>query len=217
MSHDHCGEQTEMFSEAFWDERYRSADRLWSGNPNQRLVEQVGELKPGAALDVGSGEGADAIWLAQGGWQVRAVDVSAVALERSAVRAADAGADIARRITWQRADFRTWTLAPDQFDLVSAQFMHLPRAEIEQLHRQLAAAVRPGGSLLVVGHHPSDLHGSVPRPNRPDVLYTPEQVAAVLDRDDWEILVCAAMERSTVDPDGQPATISDAVLHARRR
>src|SRR2546430_12503786 len=115
-----------LFTQEFWDERYRSSDRVWSGEPNPRLVERVSDLTPGTALDVGSGEGADAIWLAARGWQVTAIDVSTVALDRAAERAAEAGAEVANRITWQQADVLTWDPAPLQFDLVSAQFMHLP-------------------------------------------------------------------------------------------
>jgi len=215
MSHDHSGHGTEMFSQEFWDERYRSTERVWSGQPNLRLVEQVTDLTPGAALDIGSGEGADAIWLAARGWRVTAFDVSTVALQRAARHAEQEGNEVAERISWQRADFRSWT-SEGTFDLVSAQFMHLPRPDIEALHRQLAAAVRPGGSLLIVGHHPLDMQSSVPRPDRPELFYTAEEVAASLDQDDWDILVADALARVTVDPDGQPATIHDAVLHARR-
>ena len=149
-----------MFSQAAWDERYGSSDRIWSGNPNPRLVAAAAELTPGAALDVGCGEGADAIWLASQGWHVTGIDISAVALDRAASQAAIAGRQIADRTSWQRADVLSWTPPARQFDLVSAQFMQLPRAELEALHRRLAEAVRPGGVLLIVGHHPSDLESA---------------------------------------------------------
>jgi SAM-dependent methyltransferase len=146
-----------MLTQEFWDARYHSAERIWSGNPNPHLVAQVADLAPGSALDVGSGEGADAIWLATRAWQVTGIDLSTVALERAAQLAAWAGQDIAERITWEQADVLSWDPAPRQFDLVSAQFMHLPRLAREALHLRLAAAVRPGGMLLIAGHHPSDL------------------------------------------------------------
>src|SRR5687768_15357895 len=111
---------SEMFGAEFWDERYRSSDKVWSGNPNPRLVAVASELTPGTALDVGCGEGADAIWLAQRGWSVTGVDISAVALER-AQNAAGSHA-----ITWKQANILEWTPDPGDYDLISAQFMHLP-------------------------------------------------------------------------------------------
>ena len=83
--------------------------------------------------------------------------------------------------------------------------------------RRLAAAVRPGGTLLIVGHHPSDLETTVGRPNIPDLFFTAEEVAAALQPDDWQVIVAAAPERQLLDPDGQPVTIRDAVMHAVRR
>lgn len=218
MSHDH--EQPDvsvMFTAQFWDERYGTDGAIWSGRPNRRLVEQVGDLPPGSALDVGSGEGADVIWLAQRGWQVTGVDVSAVALDRSRQRARDAGDDVPGRITWRRADLLTWE-PPQEFDLVSAQYMHLPGpVELASLHRRLAAAVRPGGTLLVVGHHPSDLVTLPERHGVPEMLFTAEQVASVLDLDEWRVRVCTSVPRVVPDAEGRAATIHDAVLRAVRR
>ena len=216
-SHDHTPDLEVMFTQEFWDDRYRSADRIWSGNANPHLVAGVTDLAPATALDVGSGEGADAIWLASRGWRVTGIDVSGVALGRAAERATEAGAEVAERITWQQADVLTWDPAPLRFDLVSAQFMHLPRPALESLHRRLAAAVRPGGTLLIVGHHPSDLETSMGRPHLPDLMFTAEQIAATLDPDDWHIVVAGAPQRQTVDPEGRTITIRDAVLHAIRR
>jgi SAM-dependent methyltransferase len=216
VSHDHEADPA-MWTQEFWDERYGSAASIWSGNPNPQLVAQVADLQPGTALDVGSGEGADAIWLAEQGWHVTGIDVSIVALERAAQRAADAGQDVADRITWQQADILTWDPTPRQFDLVSAQFMHLPRSAREVVYRRLAAAVRPDGSLLIVGHHPSDLETTMRRPNLPDLFFTAEQVAARLDPDDWQVVVVASPERQTLDAEGRQVTISDAVMHAIRR
>lgn len=208
---------TDFFSQEFWDERYRSTTAVWSGDPNPHLVEEVADVTPGSALDVGSGEGADAIWMAARGWNVTGVDVSAVAVERAAERAAEAGAGIADRTTWQQADILSWEPPARRFDLVPAHFMHLPGPAREALHRRLAGAVRPGGRLLVVGHHPSDLETSAGRPNVPDMLFTPDQVAAVLDAGEWEILVSATPSREARDPEGRPVTVHDTVLHAVRR
>lgn len=203
------------FTQEFWDDRYRSAGQLWSGQPNPVFAAQAADLPPGEALEAGCGEGADAIWLARRGWTVTAVDVSAVALERGANAAAAAGADIAGRITWQREDLRSWGPEPDTYDLVSAQFMHFPKADLEVMHRRLAAAVRPGGTLLMVAHHPDDLHAA--RNGHPDLFWYAEDVAAALEPGLWEVRVAEASGRSAIDHDGQPVTVRDTVLQAVRR
>lgn len=156
MSHgsDHDHDVRQMFTQSFWDERYSGSDRIWSGNPNPRLVEQVADLAPGAALDIGCGEGADVVWLARRGWQVTGLDVSQVAIDRAQAHAAEAEVD--DRTSWLRADLMAGDTAPGGFDLVSAQFMHVPTDDFTRVWTAVAGAVRPGGSLLVVGHHPAD-------------------------------------------------------------
>ena len=216
-SQHHFPDAATLLSREFWDARYASADKVWSGNPNPRLVEHVADLPPGEALDVGCGEGADAIWLASQGWQVTAIDVSTVALDRAATRAAEVGPDVAARITWRQADVLSWDPAPLQFDVVSAQFMHLPEDARESLHCRLAAAVRPGGTLLIVGHHPSDLETTAGRWNCPGLLFTADEIAAILDPDQWQVIVAGAPKRQATDPEGRPVTIRDAVLRAQRR
>jgi SAM-dependent methyltransferase len=202
-----------------WDERYRSSSAIWSGEPNPQLVSEVSPLPPGSALDVGSGEGADAMWLAERGWRVLAVDISRVALERSAGLAAKAGPEVAARIEWRQADVREWSPAAGAFDLVSAQFMQQPPEVRAPLFSRLAAAVAPGGTLLIVGHHPSDLATTVRRPRGAGVLYTAEDVTALLDPGLWDVLVAAARARSAVDPEGRTVTVTvhDTVVRAQRR
>ena len=204
----------ERFTAGFWDERYGSATRIWSGEPNPWLVAEAGDLEPGSALDAGCGEGADSHWLASRGWRVSAVDVSAVALERGAN---GAHPDVAGRITWRQVDLLTWVPEPRAFDLVSAQFMHFPPALRDPLHTRLARAVAPAGTLLIVGHHPSDMHTTMPRPHEPDLFFTAEQLAEQLDPARWDVLVTDTRARPTTDPDGREVTIRDAVLRARKR
>lgn len=208
-------DMTAVFDEEFWNERYRSSHRLWSGNPNPNLVNEVSDLAPATALDVGCGEGADAIWLARRGWTVTAIDLSSVAVERAAGHAADAGGDIAERITWQQADLLEWNPGTTRYDLVTSQYVHLPSGPREVLYQRLADLVAPGGTLLIVGHHPSDLESGVPRPPRPELFFTPEDVVALLDPQDWTVDTAAAASR-TVTHDDHEITIHDSVVRAHR-
>lgn len=200
-----------VLSRDFWDERYGSGKRVWSGKPNPQVAATAADLPPGTALDVGSGEGADSIWLASRGWKVTGVDVSQIVLDRAARHAAEAGVDV----TWRQADVTAWDPAPAQFDLVSAQYVHLPRPARDALHRRLAAAVRPGGTLLIVGHHPADLDTTARRLRLPHLMFTAEEIATVLDPSAWDITT-SAPERP-ITQDGQQITLTDAVLRAVRR
>ena len=205
----------EQFDEAFWDERYRAHAALWSGDPNRHLVGEADGLAPGAALDVGCGEGADAIWLAERGWRVTAVDLSTVALERAASYAERVG--VAARIDWVHGDLAIWDPGPAGYGLASAQYLHLPSGVRQALFDRLAVAVAPGGTLVVVGHHPLDLQTTMPRPPEPDLYFTGDDVAARLNPEEWDIVTNAAMARSATDPEGRTVTIHDTVLRARRR
>ncbi|MFW3172789.1 class I SAM-dependent methyltransferase [Geodermatophilus sp. CPCC 206100] len=218
-----------------YDELYRSAPAVWSGRPNRQLVVEGSALSPGTALDAGCGEGADALWLAERGWRVTAVDFSAVALERAAAHARARGLD--DRITWVHADLDAWTPAEGGFDLVAAHYLHAHGPDRPALFARLAGGVAPGGTLLVVGHllgegagvsrhagdHPHRSHDSGddehPRPHEhdPDLLYTAADVAAVLDPAQWRDVVAETRDRdpAAVARTGNPAP--DTVLVARRR
>ncbi|MBN6051626.1 FAD-dependent oxidoreductase [Nonomuraea sp. RK-328] len=204
-----------MFEEEAWEERYRARPAIWSGRPNPQLVAEAAALAPGRALDVGSGEGADTVWLAERGWRVTGTDISTTALERAAAHAAEAG--VAERVEWVHTDLREHVPGEGAYDLVSAQFMHLPGKERQELFARLAAAVAPGGTLLIVGHHPRDLRTTAHRMHFPEMMYTAEEVASALDPADWEVVTAETRPRAAVDPEGRDITIHDAVMVARRR
>jgi SAM-dependent methyltransferase len=203
--------------EQSFEEMYRATDALWSGRPNTQLVAEAADLPPGTALDVGCGEGADAVWLASRGWQVTGVDFAATALARAAAGAASAGEEVAARIEWVRADVTQWTPEPGSFDLVSAQFMHLLTDERRALFARLADAVRPGGQLLLVGHDFGDIEAGAHRPPEPDRFFTADEVVASLDPATWEVLVAEARPRPAHQHEGEHIEVHDAVVRARKR
>ncbi len=206
----------DMFGKSFWDERYASKPAIWSGDPNPQLIAEAVSLRTGTALDAGCGEGADAIWLAEQGWRVTAVDISTVALERGAAQSHEIGDDVAKRITWQQVDLRTWKPQPEFYDLVSAQFMQLPPAQRGDFYSRLAAGVASGGTLLVVGHSPTDMQTTVRRPQWPELYFTADEIASILDPALWSIAVREARPRESKDPEGNTVTVRDEVLAARR-
>lgn len=185
----------------------------WGVRPNPLLVREVDALRPGTALDLGSGAGGDAIWLAQRGWRVTAVDVSATALRRAAAAAADAG--VAHRIEWQEHDLSR-TFPEGTFDLVSAQFLHSPVAaagEPEVIFTAAAAAVGPGGTLLVVGH--AGWPSWFEEPPIDHRFPTNADVTAVL-HGEWAVETDEVVTRELTGPDGEVGTRRDTILRARR-
>ncbi|MER7460992.1 class I SAM-dependent methyltransferase [Micromonospora sp. NPDC126480] len=201
----------EAFDAAYWEQRYRAHGAAGTRPPSPQLVAEVADLAPGAALDAGCGEGADAVWLAERGWRVTAVDIAPTALDRGRERALAAGVD--DRIEWRAADLTEWTPPPERYDLVTAQYVH-PTGPPEALVRRLAAAVAPGGTLLLVNHDPADAHSAAHAPAEAGV--TAEQAAACLDPQRWEIVVAEARTRTT-SHHGRELTLRDTVLRARRR
>jgi SAM-dependent methyltransferase len=203
-------------AEQYWEARYRDEGRVWSGRANPLLVREVAQLRPGTALDLGCGEGGDAIWLAAHGWQVTAVDVSATALRRGADHAREAG--VGAGIRWERHDLSR-SFPEGSFDLVSAQFLHSPVAaggEREEILRRAAAAVAPGGTLLVVGHAGWPSWQEAP-PFEHHFPTTGEVLDALgLEPGRWVVELEEVVERDFPDPDGRPGHREDNVLRVRR-
>ncbi len=194
-----------------WDRRYTDREQLWSGQPNGALVTEVAGLTPGRVLDVGCGEGADAIWLASRGWEVTAIEVSGVALERAAGHARDAGV----AIRFVHAELAEAALPPASFDLVSAQYPALLRTPDSAAERALLAAVAPGGVLLLVHHAGMDTQPVTDSGFDPAEYVWPSMITAMLD-DDWAVELDE--ERPRVAPDGGAGAhhTDDLVLRARR-
>ncbi|GGX06943.1 class I SAM-dependent methyltransferase [Streptomyces lomondensis] len=193
-----------------WDEMYRSRDQVFSGNPNGVLVTEAADLPPGRALDVGCGEGADALWLARRGWHVTAVDISEVALRRAAA----AAADVQDRVSFTRADLLTTPPRAGAFDLVSVQYFPLTRRSGHAALRGLLDAVAPGGTLLLATHALADLARHQPEGFDPDDYYWLDDIAPLLGPD-WDILVDETRPRVAPPPAGTHHA-RDSVLRARR-
>ncbi len=201
-------------AETYWDRFHAQPHPDWSDEPNVVLVRETADMVPGTALDLGCGEGADVIWLAQQGWTVTAVDIARPVLRRARDRAVAAG--IADRITWLHHDLAQWQ-PTGSFDLVSAHYLHspvdLPRGAIL---RAAASAVAPGGVLLVVGHAgPLPTHAD----GQPDATFpTAQEVLADLDLQSelWRIERATDIARDTTGADEHPHTQIDTVLRIRR-
>jgi SAM-dependent methyltransferase len=198
-----------------WDQRYTDTPQMWSTTPNVWVKRELSGLPPGLALDRAAGEGRNAVWLAEQGWEVKAVDFSAVALERAA-RLAEARNV---RLRTQVADLTDYTPDPGAFDLVLVSYLHLPHPEMERVLRRAAEAARTGGTLLLVGHDLSNLTHGTGGPQDPGVLTTVELVtAAWADLADIEV---AVVERRSVNQgrEGDEPTPEalDTVVRAVRR
>lgn len=200
----------------YWEELYGEAGHKWSGRPNHTLVDLVSDLPAGRALDLGCGEGGDAIWLAKHGWQVTGLDISATAIERA--RAAAADAEVAEdRIRLVATDLSTWTADGESFDLVTACFFHSP-VELDRagVLRRAAGAVAPGGRLVIVSHG-----GPPPWGNHDHLDFhfpTPQDEIDALGHevDGWEVSVAEVRSRPATGPDGEQAVLDDTVVVLRR-
>jgi SAM-dependent methyltransferase len=159
-----------------WDRRYGGTDLLWTAEPNRFVAEEVRELSPGRALDLGTGEGRNAVWLAERGWQVTAVDFSSVALDKGRRLARTRGVSV----NWVLEDLRGYRAEPAAYDLVLLAYLHLLPVERAAVLRGAAAALARHGTLLVVGHDLSNLAEGLGGPRDPTVLYTPEAIVAEL-------------------------------------
>ena len=185
-----------------WDERYAAAERVWSAGPNREVEAVAAGWPPGRALDLGAGEGRHALWLAERGWRVTAVDFSAVGIDRGRQEAARRSVDV----EWVVADVTEWEPAPGTlFDLVLVAYLHIPQDVFSRLGQWLA----PGGALVVVGHSLRNLTEGVGGPQDPSILHTTDQLRAASDG--LEVQRCEEVLRPTDAGDA-----IDVVLVARR-
>jgi SAM-dependent methyltransferase len=192
-----------------WNRRYAAGDPHGTAVPNEFLVAELATMAPGAALDFACGAGRNAVWLAGRGWHVTGVDFSSVALDHARELAAARGVSI----EWIEADVLEWSPPARRYDLVTMLYLQLPSSERRAALRRAAEAVRPGGTLLVVGHDSLNLTEGWAGPWQPDVLFTPDDIVADLAGFDVER---AARVRRRVEDGGAIHEAIDALVRARR-
>jgi 2-polyprenyl-3-methyl-5-hydroxy-6-metoxy-1,4-benzoquinol methylase len=199
----------------FWEQRWSQAlrahgDRVAQRPPNAHLTGEIGDLRPGRALDAGCGHGSDTLWLAARGWQVTAVDFAATALAHARSTAEAMGPEVAERIDWVEADLATWTPQRDGYDLVVCLYVHVA-GSLEEMVQRMATGVARGGTLFLVGHRPIDPATGAATAAAGQVQVSVEAALAALDPGRWQPIV--ADER----PRPMAGTGVDAVIRARRR
>lgn len=196
----------------FWNNVYNKGSKIWSGNANQPLVDAVNDLTPGIALDLGCGEGGDAVWLAKNDWHVLATDVSNIAIARTSELAKEH--NLEDKIDLLQCDFET-DFPEGTFDLVSAQYLQSPlelnRAKILQ---KAAQAVKPSGMLIIVEHASAPSWSDHKNHRFPVLQETYDSLQ--LDEDEWQIIKLETPERETISPTAEPAIIKDNLLILKR-
>jgi SAM-dependent methyltransferase len=193
-----------------WNDRYRATDLMWSAGPNMFVEELCRDLPAGRSIDLAAGEGRNAIWLAERGWDSTAVDYSDVAIDKARRIAEKRGVTI----TTEVADLTTYEPTPGGYDLVVIAYLQLRDDELTPILRRAAAAVAPGGTFLVVSHDRDNLEHGYGGPQHVEVLTTPDQVVGVLG-DDFTVERCEVAERHVQTDEGERVALDTLVL-ARR-
>lgn len=190
-----------------WDRRYSTDELIWRAEPNRFAVEHLAQLDPGRAIDLAGGEGRNAVWLAELGWEVTVVDFSAVGLEKATKLAQRQGVAI-ETVT---ADALVWTPS-EPVDLVVIAYLQLPTdAQASAIERTIAW-LRPGGTIFIVAHDHSNVADGYGGPPVEEVCYDLDRTVAALAGTE---IVHAAVEQRTVDTNDGPRTALDTVVVAR--
>jgi SAM-dependent methyltransferase len=193
-----------------WNRRWAGEERVHASTaPSRFLVAEVADLRPGTALDLACGAGRNAVWLAGQGWRVTAVDFSGVALRMARSLAVERAVDA----EWIEADVVAWTPPARAYDLVCVFYLQLPAPERRTALAHAAAAVRPGGTLLVVGHDLLNLTEGSGGPTQSAVLFTPDDVVA--ETGDLRIEKALRVRRTVEEP-GAAREAIDALVRATR-
>lgn len=186
-----------------WDERYRSADRLWSEGPNIFVADRLGPVEPGVGIDVASGEGRNAIWLAERGWDMTAIDFSEVATERGRAQSDEVEFIVADVFTWE---------APRKYDLALVAYLQLPEDRMREAIGRVASWLKPGGELFLIGHDRSNLEEGYGGPPVPEVLNDVEKTLEWLEGAE---VVEAQVVRRPVETEDEVVYARDSLVRVR--
>ena len=195
-----------------WNARYAAVDLVWGAEPN-RFVEQElkGRAPEGRALDLACGEGRNAIWLAEQGWHVTAVDLSDVAIERGRKLAEDRGVDV----EWLCEDLASWTPPAGAFQLVVIAYLQIPGDAMRAVLAHVASALAPAGDLMMIGHARQNLAEGVGGPRDPALLWSPEEIDDVLSAHGLTVERCEHVQRPVETPEG-PREAIDVIVRANK-
>ena len=196
---------------ASWDRRYQGSELVWTAEPNRFLVAETETLTPGHAIDLACGEGRNAVWLAEHGWQAVGVDFSEVGLQKARELASGRG----ENVEWVAADLLDYRPDPQAFDLVLVFYLQVPAADRRPILHAAAEAVAPGGTFLLVAHDSSNLPHGHGGPQDPARLYTADDVVTDIEGSGLRIERAEPVERPVQTTDGERIAL-DALLRARR-
>ena len=191
-----------------WDERYSTSELIWTGNANQFVEAHLADLEPGTAIDLGAGEGRNAVWLANRGWTVTAVDFSQVGLDKAQQLASDHDVTI----NTVGADATTWQ--PDvPVDLVMLSYLQLPTAQQRTVLDHAVTWLTPGGTLFVIAHDRSNIEHGYGGPPSADVCYTVDDTVDALGS--LDVHTAEVAERHVDTPDGPKVALDTLVIATR--
>jgi SAM-dependent methyltransferase len=188
-----------------WDQRYRSADRLWSATPNLFVADRLKTMTPGLGLDLAAGEGRNAIWLASLGWKMTAVDFSEVAVERGSAHSDEIDFVVADVLEWEPTD---------SYDLILIAYLQMVASDFEMVLLRAREWLSPDGELFLIGHDASNISDGWGGPQYPEVLW---EVPAIVGMLDGMFIVESQVVRRPVETEDGPRFARDALVRARPR
>jgi SAM-dependent methyltransferase len=188
-----------------WDQRYRSADRLWSATPNLFVADRLKAMTPGLGLDLAAGEGRNAVWLASLGWKMTAVDFSEVAVERGSAHSDEIDFVVADVLEWEPTD---------SYDLILIAYLQMVASDFEMVLLRAREWLSPDGELFLIGHDASNISDGWGGPQYPEVLW---EVPAIVGMLDGMFIVESQVVRRPVETEDGPRFARDALVRARPR